>query len=124
MPPICHQTRCHPEPDAYICEARIRDRHVTFNYCKKPAELATFLLFSKCRRGFLLRGFRDSSASCNSRSAWFQNSSSLPVALFPEFVSTLSDLIFCWLIHCALPPSTACPSPGGLVGEKVRGCAG
>src|ERR1035437_5298430 len=69
-------------------------------------------------------GFPRSSASCNSRSAWFQNSSSLPVALFPEFVSTLSDLIFCWLIHCALPPSTACPSPGGLVGEKVRGCAG
>ena len=40
-------------------EARIRDRHVTFNYCKKAAELAAFLLFSKCRRGFLLRGFRD-----------------------------------------------------------------
>jgi tetratricopeptide (TPR) repeat protein len=33
--------------------------HVTFNYCKKAAELAAFLLFSKCRRGFLLRGFRD-----------------------------------------------------------------
>src|SRR5450631_1204803 len=45
-----------------------------------------------------------------------------PVALFPEFVSTLSDLIFCWLIHCAPPPNTACP--GGLVGEKGRGCAG
>jgi hypothetical protein len=44
------------------------------------------------------------------------------VALFPEFVSTLSDLIFCWLIHCALPPSTACP--GGLSGEKGQGCAG
>ena len=44
-----------------------------------------------------------------------------PVALFPEFVSTLSDLIFCWLIHCALPPSTACP--GGLVGgERARLC--
>src|ERR1035441_5448574 len=54
-----HQTSCHPEPDAYICEARIRDRHVTFNYRKKAAELAAFLLFSKCRRGFLLRGFRD-----------------------------------------------------------------
>src|SRR5664279_6255689 len=40
-------------------EARIRDRHVTFNYLKKAAELAAFLLFSKCRRGFLLRGFRD-----------------------------------------------------------------
>ena len=45
-----------------------------------------------------------------------------PVALFPEFVSTLSDLIFCWLIHCALPPSTACP--GGLSGEKGQGCVG
>jgi hypothetical protein len=42
------------------------------------------------------------------------------VALFPEFVSTLSDLIFCWLIHCAFP-STACP--GGLVGgERERLC--
>src|SRR5664279_5510854 len=40
-------------------EARIRDRHVTFNYRKKAAELAAFLLFSKCRRGFLLRGVRD-----------------------------------------------------------------
>src|ERR1019366_4089401 len=104
------------------CEARIRDRHVTFNYCKKAAELATFLLFSKCRRGFLLRGFRDSSASCNSRSAWFQNSSSLPVALFPEFVSTLSDLIFCLAYPLCASSKHSLPwgACGGRKGEAVQ----
>ena len=66
--------------------------------------------------GISFAGFPRSSASCNSRSAWFQNSSSLSVALFPEFVSTLSDLIFCWPIHCGLPPRTACP--GGSPGRK------
>jgi|SRR5665213_2965450 len=40
----------------------------------------------------------------------------------PESASTLSDLIFCWLIHCALPPSTACPGGacGGRKGKAVQ----
>lgn len=39
----------------------------------------------------------------------------------PRVREHVVGLIFCWLIHCALPPSTACP--GGLVGgESARLC--
>ena len=121
MPP----TRCHPEPDAYICEARIRDRHVTFNYCKRRPNWPPFY----CSLNVVGDFFCGVSAILRFLQLPFGLVPELlvpsiwPVALFPQFVSTLSDLIFCWLIHCVLPPSTACPSPGGLVGgERARLC--
>ena len=108
--------------------AAIQNQMRTFakqNYCKKAVELAAFYCslnvvgdffcgVSAIHLRFLQLPF-GLVPELILPSIW-------PVALFPEFVSTLSDLIFCWLIHCARPPSTACP--GGLVGGKGRGCAG
>src|SRR5674476_1225517 len=100
MPPICHQIRCHPEPDAYICEARIRDSTSPLIIAKRRPNWPPFY----CSLNVVGDFFCGVSAILRFLQLPFGLVPELivpsiwPVALFPEFVSTLSGLIFCWLI--------------------------
>ena len=122
---VIHQTSRHPEPDAYICEARIRVTGTSpLIIAKKAAEMTVFLWFSKCRRGFLLRGFRDpplpaTPVRLGSRTLRPFHLADGSVPRVREHVVG-SDLLLAYPLWASSKDSL----PWGLAGVKGRGCAG